>query len=69
MQPRTRLATIAAIEQCKGPVYIRFGREAMPDFHFGDLGFEIGKSQMLKTGNDLTIIANRAHGMGSIAGG
>ncbi len=54
---QTRLATIAAIEQCKGPVYIRFGREAMPDFTSESMGFEIGKSQILKTGNDLTIIA------------
>ncbi len=54
---QTRLATIAAIEQCKGPVYLRFGREAMPDFTSENMGFEIGKSQTLKTGNDLTIIA------------
>lgn len=54
---QTRLATIAAIEQCKGPVYIRFGREAMPDFTSENMGFEIGKSQMLKAGNDLSIIA------------
>ena len=54
---QTRLATIAAIEKCMGPVYIRFGREAMPDFTSGDMGFEIGKAQMLQSGNDLTIIA------------
>jgi transketolase len=54
---QTKLATIAAIEQCKGPVYIRFGREPMPDFTSDNLGFEIGKSQMLLPGNDLTIIA------------
>lgn len=54
---QTRLATIAAIEQCKGPVYIRFGREAMPDFTTESMGFEIGKSQILKAGDDLTIIA------------
>ena len=54
---QTRLATIAAIEQCRGPVYIRFGREAMPDFTTEGMGFNIGKSQTLKTGNDLAIIA------------
>jgi transketolase len=54
---QTRLAAIAAIEQCKGPVYIRFGREAMPDFTDESMGFEIGKSQLLKSGNDLSIIA------------
>ncbi|MCX6306935.1 MAG: transketolase family protein [Bacteroidetes bacterium] len=54
---QARLAAIAAIEQCKGPVYIRFGREAMPDFSTADMGFEIGKSQLLRPGNDLAIIA------------
>ncbi|MEI6433366.1 MAG: transketolase C-terminal domain-containing protein [Bacteroidota bacterium] len=54
---QSKLATIAAIEQCKGPVYIRFGREAMPDFTSEDLGFEIGKAQMLRDGANLTIIA------------
>ena len=27
---QARLALLAAVEQCKGPVYLRFGREAMP---------------------------------------
>ena len=54
---QTRLATIAAIEQCTGPVYIRFGREAMPDFTSSEMGFEIGKSQLLRSGNDISIIA------------
>ena len=54
---QTRVATIAAIEQVKGPVYLRFGREAMPDFTSGTMTFEIGKSQLLVAGDDLTIIA------------
>ena len=54
---QTRLATLAAIEQCNGPVYLRFGREAMPDFTTESMGFEIGKSQVLLAGNDLSIIA------------
>jgi transketolase len=54
---QTRLATIAAIEKCTGPVYVRYGREAMPDFTTNDMGFEIGKSQMLHPGNDIAIIA------------
>ena len=54
---QAKLATIAAIERCNGPVYIRFGREAMPDFTSEDMGFEIGKAQMLHDGTDLTIIA------------
>ncbi len=54
---QARLATMAAIEHCNGPVYIRFGREAMPDFTDETMGFEIGKAQTLQDGNDLTIIA------------
>ncbi len=54
---QTRLAILAAINQCTGPVYIRFGREPMPDFTTAGMGFSIGKSQTLKFGNDLTVIA------------
>jgi transketolase len=54
---QARLATIAAIEQCTGPVYIRFGREAMPDFTSGSMGFETGRAQVLTEGDDLAIIA------------
>ncbi|OFX90330.1 MAG: transketolase [Bacteroidetes bacterium GWF2_33_16] len=54
---QTRLATIAAVEQVKGPVYIRFGREPVPDFTSENLPFEVGKGQTLKEGNDITIIA------------
>ncbi len=54
---QTRLATIAAIELCNRPVYIRFGREAMPDFTSETQHFQIGKSQTLRTGKDLAIIA------------
>jgi transketolase len=54
---QTKLATMAAIEQCSVPVYIRFGREPMPDFTSNSMGFEIGKAQVLHAGNDLTIIA------------
>jgi len=54
---QTRLAVKAAIEECLGPVYIRFGREAMPDFTREEMGFEIGRAQLLCPGNDLAIIA------------
>lgn len=53
---QTRLATIAAVEKCNGPVYIRFGREPMPDFT-KDIPYEIGKAQVISKGKDLTIIA------------
>ncbi len=54
---QARLAALAAIEQCQGPVYLRFGREAMPDFTTPEMGFEIGKAQILNDGNDITLIA------------
>ena len=54
---QARLAVIAAVEQCRGPVYLRFGREAMPDFTAVDMGFDIGKAQLLHDGNDLAIMA------------
>jgi len=54
---QTYLATLAAIRYAHGPVYLRFGREAMPDFTSPEDGFEIGKSQCLLNGTDLTIIA------------
>ena len=54
---QTRLAIIAAIRELNGPVYIRFGREPVPDFTTDDQDFTVGKAQLLKGGEDLTIIA------------
>ncbi|MCK9423067.1 MAG: transketolase family protein [Bacteroidales bacterium] len=54
---QTKLATLAAIENYQGPVYIRFGREAMPDFTESSLPFKIGKAQLFREGYDLTIAA------------
>lgn len=54
---QTKLATLAALNDTKGPVYIRYGREAMPDFTDESAPFELGKGQLLKKGTDVTIIA------------
>ena len=54
---QTKLAVIAAIKQCNGPVYLRFGREAMPDFTSPEHEFIIGKAQLMHEGSDLAIIA------------
>jgi transketolase len=54
---QTSIAISAAIEKIAGPVYIRYGREAVPDFTEDEQSFEIGKAQTLMEGNDLTIIA------------
>lgn len=42
----------------EGPVYLRFGRLAVPVFHDDDYKFEIGKGEVIKEGTDVTIIAN-----------
>jgi transketolase len=54
---QAKLATIKAINDLTGPVYIRFGREPVPDFTCGNQGFEIGSGQVLKEGKDISIIA------------
>jgi transketolase len=54
---QARLATEYAIEQIKGPVYIRFGRDAVPDFTSPDLPFIAGKGQLLTEGNDIALIS------------
>lgn len=53
---QTKQATIAAAE-FDGPVYLRFGRPAVPNFTNPDEKFEIGKAQMLNEGADVTIVA------------
>ena len=52
-----RAAVFAAYEH-EGPVYLRFGRYAVPVINDRpDYKFEIGKGQLLKEGKDLTIVA------------
>lgn len=50
-------AVLAAINEISGPVYIRFGREAVPNFTGADFPFKPGKGQIMKDGNDISIIA------------
>ena len=51
-------AAVKAAYLMDGPVYLRFGRLAVPVFHSEDYKFEIGKGEALKDGNDVAIIAN-----------
>ena len=51
-----RKAVFAAME-LDGPVYMRFGRLAVPIVFGEDYKFEVGKGVELKSGNDVTIIA------------
>ncbi len=53
---QTKAATIA-IAKFEGPVYLRFGRPAVPNFTVADEKFIIGKAQKLYDGADVTIIA------------
>lgn len=53
---QTKAATIA-IASHEGPVYLRFGRPAVPNFTPADQTFEIGKAVMLNEGTDVTIVA------------
>ena len=51
-------AAVAAAYEYVGPVYMRFGRLAVPVFHDeATYKFEIGKGEEICPGNDITIIA------------
>ena len=51
-------AAVKAAYETYGPVYLRFGRLAVPVFHAEDYKFEIGKGEILRDGTDVAIIAN-----------
>lgn len=53
---QTKQATLAIAEH-HGPVYLRFGRPKWPVFIPEDLPFEIGKAQVLREGNDISVFA------------
>ena len=49
---------VEAAYEMEGPVYLRFGRLAVPVFHSEDYKFVIGKGEVIKEGKDVAIIAN-----------
>ena len=51
-------AAVKAAYEMEGPVYLRFGRLAVPVFHEEGMKFEIGKGEILRDGADVAIIAN-----------
>ena len=51
-------AMVRAAYKHVGPVYMRFGRAAVPVIHGDDFKFEIGKGEILRDGTDVAIIAN-----------
>lgn len=51
-------AMVNAAYEHVGPVYMRFGRAAVPVIHEEGFDFRIGKGEVLRDGNDVAIIAN-----------
>ena len=51
-----KAAVHAAVDH-EGPVYMRFGRLAVPRVNSEDYKFELGKGVLLKDGKDVTIVA------------
>ena len=51
-------AMVRAAYEYVGPVYMRFGRSAVPVFHEEGYQFEIGKGEVVRDGSDVAIIAN-----------
>ncbi len=56
-ETEAKLAVAAALDH-DGPVYLRFGRLAVPVIFGEDYKFQIGKGVELKEGSDVTIIAS-----------
>lgn len=53
---QTKMATIAAANH-NGPVYLRFGRPAVPNFTPEGKEFVIGKADVMEEGSDVSIFA------------
>ena len=51
-------AMVRAAYEHVGPVYIRFGRAAVPVIHEEGYNFQIGKGEVMVDGSDVAIIAN-----------
>ena len=50
-------AAVEAALNIDGPVYLRFGRMAVPVINEADAKFEVGKGVQMKDGSDVTIVA------------
>jgi len=51
-------AMVKAAYEHQGPVYMRFGRAAVPVFHEEGFHFQIGKGEQMRDGSDVAILAN-----------
>ncbi len=56
-EPEARAMVKAAYEH-EGPVYMRFGRSAVPVVHGEAFKFQIGRGELLREGSDAAILAN-----------
>lgn len=56
--PASMHAAVHAAAEYVGPVYLRSSRVAMPHIYpMGDCPFEIGKANVVRAGDDLTVVA------------
>lgn len=53
---QTRAAVLASLE-LEGPVYIRFGRNPVPQLYSRDVAVEAGRGNLLAEGGDVTLVA------------
>ena len=53
---QTRAAVLASLE-VEGPVYIRFGRNPVPQLYSRDVAVEAGRGTLLAEGGDVTIVS------------
>lgn len=51
-------AAVRAAYEMDGPVYLRFGRMAVPVIHEEPYSFTVGRGEILRNGRDVAIIAN-----------
>lgn len=56
-EPSTRAATAAMLDH-QGPTYLRLGRPSVPIVYQDGVDFQIGKANLVREGQDVTIIAN-----------
>lgn len=56
--PAETSQAVRAAAEFQGPIYLRISRMGVPEVHGPDYRFEIGRAAALRSGNDVTLIAN-----------
>lgn len=57
--PTATIQAVWAAAEYEGPVYLSFTRDPVPIIYTDDFPFKIGKAVTVRSGKDVTIIANR----------